>query len=65
MEQAELSAVGLTSTLRLPRELSLARSESTRQTVLCMDTIDTMDGVEVLDTGNLEARRGTLAGSDR
>jgi len=40
-------------------------SKSGRQTELGFNTIDAVDGVEVLDASNLEARGGTLARSNR
>jgi hypothetical protein len=39
--------------------------EELRQAVLRLDTIHTVDGVQVLDKGDLEACCGTLAGRDR
>lgn len=45
--------------------LGFAGLQSPRQRELSVDTIDTVDSVEVLHAGNLEASGGTLAGSDR
>ena len=45
--------------------LGLAGLESAGQRELRVDTIDTVDGIEVFDAGDLEASGGTLAGRDR
>jgi hypothetical protein len=47
------------------RELGLACSESSGQAVLGVDTVDTVDSVQVLDKSNLEACSCTLAGRNR
>lgn len=46
-------------------ELGLRGSKSGRQAVLRVDTVNAVDGVEVLDAGNLEAGCATLAGGNR
>src|SRR5690242_370217 len=45
--------------------LGLARLESTREGELGVDAINTVNSVEVLDAGDLEASGRTLAGCDR
>lgn len=45
--------------------LGLARIKRTRQGELVVDSVDTVDSVEVLDAGDLEASGGTLARGDR
>ena len=42
----------------------LCSLESTRETELGVDTLDTVSGVDVLDKGELPAGGTTLAGSD-
>jgi hypothetical protein len=51
--------------LGLLGESGLACREGSRQAVLRVDTINTVDRVQVLDKSNLEACSGTLAGRDR
>jgi len=45
--------------------LRLASLEGTSKRELSVDTVDTVNGVEVLDAGNLEAGGGTLTGGNR
>jgi hypothetical protein len=51
--------------LCLLRELSLASGKGTREAVLCVDTVNTVDGVQVLDQSDLEACCGTLTRRNR
>ena len=46
-------------------DLRAASSESRRQTELSLDTLNTVNSVEVLDASDLEACGRALAGSDR
>jgi hypothetical protein len=46
-------------------EPGLACRKGSGQAVLRVDTINTVDSVQVLDEGNLEACSGTLAGRNR
>ena len=57
--------VDLRNLLGFRRKLCPARSKSGRQTELGLNTIDAVDGVEVLDASNVEACSGTRARSNR
>jgi hypothetical protein len=57
--------VVILGSLSLPGKLSLAGSKRARQTELCMYAFNTVDGVEVLDKGDLEARSRALARGNR
>jgi hypothetical protein len=46
-------------------ELGLRSGKGSSQAVLRVDAVDAVNGVEVLDARDLEARRATLTGSDR
>jgi hypothetical protein len=49
----------------LAGNLGLGGGKGRRQAVLRVDAVDAVHGVEVLDTGDLEARRAALARGDR
>lgn len=49
----------------LRRELGLTGGKRTRKTELSVNTVDAVDSIEVLDTGDLETRSSSLTRGNR